>query len=629
MRKLLLCISLICFYVVGFCQTSTATKSIIVNFGSDNCGSFSNPSFSLIGNPTTTPYLISTCFVKPPIPNIWSKFIAYNPRDNKIYINDIAINDSSRLYVYNPGLPAAFGCPTIMPTAPTYIYDYVPNNFEFDANGDVYTIRNLSGNTALLERMDEATGTILSTKSLVFPSTEAPNTLGSGDVVITPNGRMYFTLGDAPSRFYEVTNYTGTIGVATATLIQQMARPCYGILYCNGKIELNGTNFGGYCYKYLFDLGDRTMSVDQTFQLNQLPIDNTSITIATGISKRLIGNVNINANTEDITYEIAARNLGNTQLANFNIIENMATTFGAANISNVSTQLVLGKNPSNLILNPLYDGNTNTKILADNQIMPNISKNYVVVRITVRATNLVTGTTYLNTAFSSGDVGSGSQWVAVVDSSNDGDMNAIDLNFDGDAGEVVENKPTPYFFGPILPINFTNVQANFVTDNLNYLKWSVSASQLQIEKFEIEYKTNNSNWITGGYVSDSLQKEMFYFNHIVQYKEGISYRVKAITTSGKLFYSKEVYIKSQQSEAKVTLSPNPADDKVMVYCNDKDFTMSRSISLYDALGKKILEQPFTKQFIEISTTNFLSGSYVVLIKDKGEEKAEQLLIEHN
>jgi Secretion system C-terminal sorting domain len=629
MRKLLLFISLFCSSIICISQISTATKSVIVNFGSDNCGNYSNPSFSLIGSPTTTPYLISTCFVKPPIPNIWSKFIAYNPRDNKIYINDIAINDSSRLYVYNPGIPASFGCPSTMPTSATYIYDYVPNNFEFDANGDVYTIRSLSGNTALLERMDEATGTILATKSLVFPATEAPNTLGSGDVVITPNGRMYFTLGDAPSRFYEVTNYTSTVGVATATLIQQMPRPCYGILYCNGKIELNGTNFGGYCYKYLYDLGDRTMSVDQTFQLNQLPIDNTSITVATGVSKRLVGNVNINANTEDITYEMYARNMGNTQLANFNITENLATTFGAANISNVTTQVVTGKNPAGLLLNPLFDGVTNTKILADNQTIPNISKNYIAVRITVRATNLITGTTYLNTAFSSGEIGAGAQKVAVIDSSNDGDNTAIDLNFDGDAGEVVENKPTPYFFGPILPINFTSMQASFVTENLNHLKWAVSASQLQIEKFEIEYKTSNNNWVTGGFVSDSLQKEMFYFNHIVQYKDGISYRVKAITTSGKIFYSKEVYIKSQQSDAIVKLSPNPADGIVMIYCSDKDFTMSRSVSLYDALGKKILEQPFTKQFIEINTANLLAGNYVIIIKDKEEEKASQLLIEHN
>jgi hypothetical protein len=629
MRKLFIFLSLFCFAKYSISQNSTATKSVIVNFGSDNCWSFSTPSFSLIGNPTTTPYLISTCIAIPPLPNIWSKFISYNPRDNKIYINDIEVNDSSRLYTYDPGLPSAFGCPAVMPTTFTYKYDYVPNNFEFDANGDVYSIRSLSGNTAFLERFDEATGIILSTKILQFPPSETPNTLGSGDVVITPNGRMFFTLGDAPSRFYEVKNYTGTVGVATANFIQAMPRPCYGILYVNGKIELNGTNFGGYCYRYLYDLGDNTMSPDGWFQLAQLPIDNSSITVATGLSKRLVSNVNVNANTEDITYEIHARNMGNTRLANFNIIDSLEKTFGVGNVSNVSAQIVTGKNPANLTLNPSFNGVTDTRLLNNNQILTNISTNFIAVRVTLRATNLVTGTTYLNTAYSSGEVGAGAQRIAVIDSSNDGTNTAIDLNSDNDAGEIIENKPTPFFFGPILPLSYTSIDGNSVNDHVNLIKWSISATQLAIQKFDIECKASNNNWLVAGSINDSLLKEQFYFNHIFQLKESFSYRIKAITTSGKVFYSKEIFIKSQKSDAIITVSPNPADGKVVVYSNDKDFTSNRKLSVFDALGKKIIELPLTKEYVELNTANLVAGNYVIIIKDKGEEKVAQLVVEHN
>jgi len=238
--------------IQSFAQ-SAAVQSAIINFGTSTCGDNSNVSFASIGNPNTNPYLISNCVLTSVFPDVFNKFIAYNPKDNKIYINDISHGDS-RVYVYDMGLPNNCSCPASLPQTPTYEYPYIPNNWEFDINGNVWCIKGLNGTTATIERIDETTGTVLTSKTLDFPADNVPNTLSSGDIVILPNGRLYVAMGDNPTKFFEVTNYATGSGDATASFIQNMARPCYGILYLNGTIELTGTDFGSNCYKYLYDI---------------------------------------------------------------------------------------------------------------------------------------------------------------------------------------------------------------------------------------------------------------------------------------------------------------------------------------------------------------------------------------
>ena len=117
-------------YTCSYSQ-SKAISSAILNFGSNTCGNSTNVEFTLIGKPQTAPYVMSNCIINPPFNDVYSKFIAYNPKDNAVYINDIQSGDS-RLYIYNMGLPLDYSCPAVMPTAPNYLYSYVPNNFEFD-----------------------------------------------------------------------------------------------------------------------------------------------------------------------------------------------------------------------------------------------------------------------------------------------------------------------------------------------------------------------------------------------------------------------------------------------------------------------------------------------------------------
>lgn len=607
---------------------SKAISSAILNFGSDNCGDRNAVTFSLIGNPlTASPYIMAGCSINPPFQNVFSKFIAYNPKDNRIYINDIKDNDS-KIYIYDMGLPADYTCPAVMPQTPIYNYLYNPNNFEFDINGDVWSIRDLRDSSAVIERIDEATGTILFSKRINFPSNNIPNTLGSGDIVLTPNGRMFIVMGDNPGRFYEILNYNSALGAATAQFIQPMPRPCWGILYLNGTIELTGTDFGGSCYRYVYDLQTRVMGAEMPFQLGRTPVDNSSISPATGITKRLIGGSLVDSSTSNIVYEVYAKNMGNVRLDNFNIIDNLGAVYGIDNVSNVSASIIAGANPCNLTLNPLFDGVTNTKILNDNQVMSNLQNGYIGLIISLTASNLVQNTIYRNTALSTGEIGKPGSRIFVIDSSNNGPIVVMDLNQDGDPGDYTENRPTPYFFGMILPIKFISMNALKTGNDLHTIKWTIAPPPTPVVKFEVEFSEDHANWHVAGTVSGDPLKNDYYLNYKNFSNQNTYYRVRAYETTGKTYLSAEAVIRPAQDKENIKVSPNPADEVVNVFCSETDFSDARRIQVIDVAGKKVIDMPYLKQTIAINTSALTNGYYVVNITDKGTVSSTQVLVKH-
>jgi hypothetical protein len=614
-------------YSAGNAQ-SKAISSAILNFGSDNCGDRTTVTFSLIGNPLgATPYIMAGCAINPPFENVFSKFIAYNPKDNKIYINDIKTSDS-KIYIYDMGLPGDYTCPAVMPLTPSYNYLYEPNNFEFDINGDVWSIRDLRDSTAVIERIDEATGTILFSKRINFPSNNIPNTLGSGDIVLTPNGRMFIVMGDNPGRFYEITNYNNAVGAATANFIQPMPKPCYGILFLNGTIQLTGTNFGGSCYRYVYDLQTRVMSAELPFQLGRTPVDNSSISPATGITKRLIGGSLIDSTTANIVYEVYAKNMGNVKLDNFNVIDNLGAVYGINNVSNVNVSVIAGANPGNLTLNPLYDGITNTKLLNDNQVISNLQNGYIGLIISLKASHLIQNTIYNNTAFSTGEIGRPGSRIFVIDSSNNGPIAVMDINQDGDPGDYAENRPTPYFFGMILPIKFISINAIKTGNDLHTIKWSIAPPPTPVVKFEVEFSDDHTNWHVAGTVTGDPLKNDYYLNYKNFSSSNTFYRVRAYESAGKTYISAEALIRKAQDEQAIKVSPNPADDVINVYSPETDFSETRRIQVTDVAGKKVIDVPYTKQTVAINTAALTNGYYVVNVIDKGNTSSTQILVKH-
>jgi uncharacterized repeat protein (TIGR01451 family) len=447
-----------------------STNSMLINFGTTTCNNFSNPQFSIIGNPySAMPPLLANCNMNPPFTDISNKFISYNPKDNKLYVGDISVPGVTRVWVLDVGIQSNITCPTI-PSSPTYTLNFQPNNFEFDANGDLWSLSNYNSTTAQCDitKFDEITGVVLATKKVQFPLAN-PLTgafLGNGDITILPNGRMFATLGNSSAKLYEITDYATVGGTATAVFLQALPKNTFGIGYINGSLEISGTGFNGNCYYYNYDIASNTLGSERTFQNGQLPIDNSSITPAIGTTKQLVGSTMINNNTADLTYEVYVKNTGNVLLNNINVKDDLAAVYGAANISNVTTSFAVGGNPAGLTLNAAYNGITATDLFNSGQQLINpssVSTNFFAkVRISLRVTNLNTATTYLNSAIGSGNVGTfnascGVGATIVADSSNNGPITVIDPNNNGNSGDLNENIKTP--FKP-LTLSVTKVDVN-------------------------------------------------------------------------------------------------------------------------------------------------------------------------
>ena len=255
------------------------------------------------------------------MPDIFAVFIAYNPKNNKIYVADIRSGINTKIWVLDVGLPANISCPPVIDSMPDYAYSYVSNNFEFDNNGDLWSFSNYNDTTGQcnMDKFDVNTGTVINTRLVQFPAGNFPTAISSGDFTILPNGRMFATLGSFPSRLYEITNYSSTTTNATATFLDTLPQSCFGIAYLNGQLEITGTDFSGNCYYYKYNITTNVLDSAKSFQDGQLPIDNTSITPSLGVTKQLLNAVKINDNTADLTYEIYVKNLGNVALNNINV----------------------------------------------------------------------------------------------------------------------------------------------------------------------------------------------------------------------------------------------------------------------------------------------------------------------
>ncbi len=613
-----------------------AQNSLLVNFGTASCASPGAPAFSFIKDPLgTSPSQLITCDLANQLPDIFAVFIAYNPKNNKIYLADIRSGVDTKIWALDMGLPANISCPPVINTLPDYTYSYVSNNFEFDNNGDLWSFSNYDFNTGQcnMDKFDVNTGTVINTRLVQFQTGNFPTTISSGDLTILPNGRMFATLGGNPSRLYEITNYSSTTTNATATFLTTLPQNCYGIAYLNGQLELTGSDFNGNCYYYEYNITANILSAATIFQNGQLPIDNTSITPSLGVTNQLLNAIKINNNTADLTYEIYAKNLGNVSLNNINITNDLAAVFGAGNISNISVAFVPGGNAAGLILNPSYNANTNTGILVAGQNLPNqiaASTDYFVkLRLGLRVTNLDVAGSYLSSAIGSATIGSqGTQsFINVADSSNNGPESVVDPNNNGNAGEPGENVPTPFNFAT-LPVKFISISASLVDKTSAMIKWTVATPTVNSDKFEIEYSTDGINWNGIGTISIvNTNQGNYRFLHTNIPSGHLYYRVKEIDIDGIYVYSNIVVLYNKTMPGSFFVFPNPANNYITIN-GPGNVKGNTKIILYDVVGKQLTSLIMTGTTKQINTAGFPDGAYVLKIENDGLVTTQKVLIMH-
>lgn len=615
-----------------------AQRSLLVNFGSNNCSS-GEPWFSVIKNPLTgSPEALTNCSLVQQLPNFYAVFIAYNPKNNKIYVADVRNFTETKIWVLDIGLPGNIICPASIPVTPTYTYSYVSNNFEFDNNGDLWSLSNFNAGTGQcnLDKFDVNTGTVINTRVVQFPTSNIPTSITSGDITILPNGRMFVTLGSAPSQLYEIKDYVSTTG-ATATYLQTLPKDCYGIAYLNGTLELTGADFISSCYYFNYDISTGILGTEKPFQNGQSPIDNSSFTPSVGCTKRLLHSANINANTADITYEIYTQNLGNVILNNINLTDDLAKVYGAGNVSNVSVSFVPGFNLAGLTINLAYNGTTNTSILNPGQNLPNntLSQNdyYFKVQVKCRVTNLIPNLTYLNSAIASADIGSNggsTSLVNVADSSiNCGSgLNIVDPNQNGNASDPGENTPTPFIFKRPLPVHFISANATIINKISAVIKWVVATPTINAATFEVDYSADAITWSPIGNINiDNANRSSYQFTHTNIPMGNLYYRIKQIDKDGQFIYSRVILLQNKSTKGGYVIYPNPANNFIAI-SNALPGNAAISIELYDAIGRKILVKIITSGADEINITKIPSGTYLLRMIDKEEVRTQKIIIKH-
>ncbi|UAY52202.1 T9SS type A sorting domain-containing protein [Ferruginibacter albus] len=625
------------FFAVVFVLTGsivTAQNSILVNFGSNSCGLTTTPAFSLITQPLTpNASVITSCSLSQQMPDYFNVFIAYNPKDNKIYLCDIR-SGISKVWMLDMGLPGDITCPPTIPLDPTYTYSYLPNNFEFDNSGNLWSFRNYdpTTGTAFIDQFDVTTGNVFSTRTIQFPPGNFPTDMGSGDITILPNGRMFATFGSFPSQLYEILNYNGT-GNATANYLLTLPQNTFGISYLNGKLEITGTDNAFTCYYYEYDIFSNTLSDPLPFQNGQAPIDNTSISPAIGATKRLLNGQRIGTNAADLTYEIYVRNMGNVILNNINAVDDLGAAFGTANVSNVHVSFAPNGNFAGLTLNDNYNGTTNVNLLNTGQSLPNLTSDnkdyFFVVLLKCRVSNLILDTNHIynNSAIASATVGNALSTINISDSSNNGAQDVIDPNANSYAGDPGENVPTPFSISALggpLPVTFLNTTGTLINNDA-VIKWNIATPVINAKQFWVEYSIDSRNWTALAPVAITDNNQSAYqFTHSDIPSGNIYYRVKEMDASGTIIYS-SVILLNNVAKNKYIIYPNPANNYIIISSLLKG---NCKAELFDAVGRKLFEKIITTSTTQINTTLLPDGNYLLRLWDNENAVTQKITVTH-
>ncbi len=148
------------------------------------------------------------------------------------------------------------------------------------------------------------------------------------------------------------------------------------------------------------------------------------------------------------------------------------------------------------------------------------------------------------------------------------------------------------FVGFVLPVQFLQLTGVLQSGNVS-LNWAVIASQ-EVDHFEVERSSDNSNFIKAGTVSQQVNlyvKQQFTFVDNIDniHTDIIFYRVKVIGKTGEIQYSNILVMHRQQARTRLNIMPNPANDNVsIVFFAEKESDIT--IRLIDDLGKTVMLQ---------------------------------------
>jgi len=183
----------------------------------------------------------------------------------------------------------------------------------------------------------------------------------------------------------------------------------------------------------------------------------------------------------------------------------------------------------------------------------------------------------------------------------------------------------PGYVGPqqILPVSWTSFTATKSGQEVD-LNWEV-ANELNNDHYEVQRKTLGTDYLKIGTVA--ADKGSINSYHSVDAHPSLQqanfYRIKQVDKNGNFTYSPVRMILFTENNT-ITISPNPAANFINI-----STTQNLQITVYDALGRKVLSRAVTTGNTQLNIASFAKGVYTVVAESNGVQvNNKKIIVQH-
>lgn len=141
------------------------------------------------------------------------------------------------------------------------------------------------------------------------------------------------------------------------------------------------------------------------------------------------------------------------------------------------------------------------------------------------------------------------------------------------------------------------------------LNWQ-TAEEKGIESFEIERSTTGNSFAGTGIVVAKGNNNLYRFIDDAPLAGAGYYRLRINEHGGSYHYSNTLHLPYAGNNNPVVIYPNPATDVLYIQTGNEE---TYRVELYDAMGRKVLEQAVSRENNAISVRQLLPGCYRVKI----------------
>jgi hypothetical protein len=301
-------------------------------------------------------------------------------------------------------------------------------------------------------------------------------------------------------------------------------------------------------------------------------------------------------------------------------------------VSGIKVSFEPGGNVAGLLLNPSYNGGSDSALLMPGQHLVNQTSSnmdyFFKLRLSFSVSNLA-ARIYENSAIATATIGSmgTTSFINVSDSSNNGNESAVDPNNNGNAGEPGENNPTPFNF-ETLPVKFISISASIVNKTDALIAWDVAIPTVNSDKFEVEYSMNGNDWNSLSIIAvDNVNKSKYQYIHTHFPLGNLYYRIKEVDIDGAYSFSNIVLLRNENNTAVFTIYPNPANNLIRVNA-PSNVHGNTKIVLFDASGRRLFSSDMNSAVKEINTAKVPDGTYIMKIENDGSISTQKIVIAH-